>query len=180
MNVPSTGVAGVMISLWLSVAALEVVVVSMRLKVAGTPLTVTVSMLNECRARLPLEPWKSKENDDRGAPVVAASIVVVAAGTFVVRRGVVRGRRRHVDREVDVVVADVVAAVALVREQRVAGGLRARDRVDGVRRSGGNRDSGGSERSRGQHSTEPADGTNHERSLQGPLAAHPHVRIEER
>ena len=65
-----------MISLWTSVVALSVVVFSMRLKVAGTPSTVTESTLRVAAARLPVEPWKSREYDDSGAPVVAASMVV--------------------------------------------------------------------------------------------------------
>ena len=86
VNAPSTGVAGVTISLWLSTRALVVVVVSMRLKVAGTPLTVTESTLRVDAASVPVEPWKSKEYDDSGAPVVVASMVAVAFGRLVVPR----------------------------------------------------------------------------------------------
>ena len=73
-----------MISLWLSMTALVVLLVSMRLKVAGTPLTVTVSTSYVDAARLPVDPWKSREYDDSGAPVVVASMVVVAFGRLVV------------------------------------------------------------------------------------------------
>ena len=86
VNAPLTGVAGVTISLWLSTRALVGLVVSMRLKVAGTPLTVTVSTLKVAAARLPVEPWKSKEYDDSGAPVVSAVTVVVALMVLVPSR----------------------------------------------------------------------------------------------
>ena len=41
VKAPLTGAAGVMISLWLSTLALVVLLVSIRSKVAGAPLTVT-------------------------------------------------------------------------------------------------------------------------------------------
>ena len=84
VKAPSTGVAGVMISLWLSVVALLVVVFSMRVNVAGTPLTVTASTLKVLFARVLVVPWKSKEYDDRGAPVVLAWMVVVESDSVVV------------------------------------------------------------------------------------------------
>ena len=76
--------AGVTTSLCTSVVALLVVVFSIREKVAATPLTVTESTLRVLAARLPLEPWKSRENDDSGAPVVAAWMVACALGRLVV------------------------------------------------------------------------------------------------
>ena len=59
-----------MTSLWLSVVALLLVVFSVRVNVAGTPLTVTASTLKVLFASVLVVPWKSKEYDDRGAPVV--------------------------------------------------------------------------------------------------------------
>jgi len=83
VNSPSTGVAGVTMSLCTSVVAFAVVVFSMRLKVAGAPLTVTEVTLSVEAARVVAEPWKSKAYDERGAPVVTALIDAVASGKVV-------------------------------------------------------------------------------------------------
>ena len=96
-----------MTSLWLSVVALLLVVFSIRVKVAGTPLTVTASTLKVLFARVLVVPWKSKEYDDSGRAGGASpgwswsspDRVVVAAALLVVDDA-------DVDPEVDVVVAD--------------------------------------------------------------------------
>ena len=68
MNAPSTGVAGVTTSLW--VAGGSGPPWSRRENVAGTPSTAT---------EVTVSPSRSRPNDERGEPVVAAVIVVVAS-----------------------------------------------------------------------------------------------------
>jgi hypothetical protein len=90
VKVPSTGTLGVTISLCTSptalppLAELPPTVFSIRVNVAGAPFTVTASTLYVLLASVLVVPWKSKENDESGAPVVLAVIVVVESDSVVV------------------------------------------------------------------------------------------------